>query len=759
MERIHEHYRNADVEVMTVIPEVTDEDSRKRLSNFHQEFKASYTALDDPENSFVTLYGLQADLRVPTVLIIDKPGIVCYMGTSTPWFQMADEIERLRGRKELSFPSAESVVQALKEPDSYIRWKAAEALMDMADETATPALIEALSDESDGVREFAAKALGKIVSEDALEPLTEALDDESNLVRLEVVKSLENMKDERTISPLVRALADSELRRTAAEALAEIDQPELVSKALESSDILNQGDAVEASYAYSSLGFAYQGRRMYNAAISVFLKATELCPDYYHLRTNLVYCYFKTGEAEKAISELLKVLENASPSIGRSKMFWGDGTVEPLSERENCLRRFYGEVARTFEILEAKLSESPQSVVLYETLGNFYYQNRGMYQDAISMYEKAIELSPDSRKNYYHLALAYSRAGVTNKAVAIATGIAEKAPEDAPTRSVIAKVYLNCKMYDDAIATYKKAMELAPDDRERSQYQLGLANSCELVGRHSEAVAEYEDIISNAPDSYEQERACEQLAKACEARGEDEKAVKVYLILVRNSPTSINGWARRDDGTIEPSSTREGRIHRLVELFQNRDKLKELTGILESELAESPEDDVLYETLGRIYDRQEINQKAIAMYEKAQKIDPSNIKIWFRLASVFSRAGMTKQAIAAAKEIAEMESEDAPFQSLVAKIYLDCKMHDDALKVFQKAIALTQAKDGWDKVIYQFGLANCYAGAGRYAEAYAEYENIIQNCPDTYWRDKAKEKLSEIYSKGGCAEYLERDIV
>jgi peroxiredoxin len=118
MERIYQHYQKTDVEVMTIIPGVTDEYNRNRLPSFSQEYKASYTALDDPKNSVIALYALSADLRTPQVLIIDKEGIVRHVGKSTPWTQMAETIEQLRGRtEELNLSTVELAIQSLKNPD------------------------------------------------------------------------------------------------------------------------------------------------------------------------------------------------------------------------------------------------------------------------------------------------------------------------------------------------------------------------------------------------------------------------------------------------------------------------------------------------------------------------------------------------------------------------------------------------------------------------------------------------------------------
>ena len=533
---------------MTIVPGVTDEYSRNRLPSFSQDYKASYAALDDPKQSIISLYALNTDLRTPQVLIINKEGIVRHVGKVTPWTQMADEIEQLRGRtEELDLSNVELALQSLKNPDGYVRWKAAEALGNMGDETTVPALIEALDDKAAGVREFAAKALGEIGDSQAMEPLIDTLEDKSNFVRLEAVKALEGIADEQAISPLVKSLKDSELRQNAANALAEIGKPELVDEALEKHrSILQRAGTYEFPEAYAQLGRAYKEREMYNAAIAAYEKATKRASDSYRRRDyarNLVECYLETGEKEKAATEYLSMIKMASAGSGGIFMSHSDGTVERFSDREWAIRDFVesfqrqGKLGEFSEILETKISELPKDVGLYETLGSIYEQ-QGMNEKAISMYEKVVELQPYNMKNRARLALAYNRADMADKAVTIAKEMAEKGG-DASTRSVMAKVFLDCKMYDEAVEAYKKAVSMAQGNWDRRGYQLGLAKCYDDAGKYTEAAAEYEKIAKTSTDSYYRDIAERQLWTVYSKGNLYDVAIEKYQKMVEANPKDV----------------------------------------------------------------------------------------------------------------------------------------------------------------------------------------------------------------------------
>jgi len=475
------------VEVMTIISDVTDEYDRGRLPSFPREYKVSYTALDDQKNSVIPLYALSTDLETPQVLIIDKEGIVRHVGKSTPWTQMAEDIEQLRGRTEpLDLSTVELATRSLKNPDDYVRWKAAEALGEMGDEAAVPALIEALSDEVSGVREFAARALGEISDSRSVEPLITALEDKSNFVRLEAVKALEMIPDERAISPLTKSLADAELQQNAANALAAIGKPELVNKALkENRAILQRGRGRELAGAYSHLGRAYKEGGMYDAAIAAYEKATKLTTDSYYRRDyvkNLVECYMETGSKEKAATAYLTMIKRTSASGGGVTLHHGDGTVEKFSETEWIIRDFVesfhrqGRLGELAEILEMKLPGTAKDMGLYETLASIY-EKLEMTEKVIPMSEKVAELQSRNMRNHARLALAYNRAGMRDKAVAIAKEMAKRVQGEAFSQNLMVQVYRECEMYDESIALLKKSLQSGSNPDSRKNLTLSLAEN------------------------------------------------------------------------------------------------------------------------------------------------------------------------------------------------------------------------------------------------------------------------------------------
>jgi len=720
LERIYQHYHQKDVAVMAIISGVTDEYYRReRLPRFYQDYKVSYTVLDDQKNSLTNLYVLSANMRAPQVLIVDKEGIVRYVGESTPWMEMAEEIERLLGRtEEFDLSTVELAVQSLKNSDGYVRWKAAEALGWLGDEEVVPALIEALGDEVGGVRELAAKALGEIGDSKAMEPLAAALEDKSNLVRLEAVKALEWMADEQIISQLTKSLKDSELRQTAANALARIGKPELVSKALkEHRAILQRGGTREFAEEYAHLGRAYKEAGMYDAAIDAYENAAKLSPDSYRRKDYtryLVECYMEAGEKEKAATAYLQMIKSASASGSTVSTSNSDGTVEMFSEREWAIRRFVDSLSRQgrlfelAELLEAKLSESPEDVGLYETLGKIYDKEK-MNEEAISMYEKVAELQPHNVKSRALLALAYKRAGMLDKAIATAKEIAKKGG-DASTRSAVAKVFLACGLYDEAAAEYKKAVSMTNSDWERRGYQFGLANSYDKAGKYAEAATEYENIAKSSTSSHYRDIAETNLWKVYKRGNLYDVAIEKYQKMVE-----VNQKDVRAHESLAKAYRRKGELKKAIAEYEEITKLK-------------PDDAKSFENLGDIYKEQGNFEKAATAYEQAINLAPDKNNLHVKLGDCYREQGMLDDAIAEydiskTRLIAEIESGsiDSSVYNQLARFYIKKNIKT------KETISLAQQA----------------------AELGADELMLWDMLGQAYWNDGQKEKARQEWAKTG----------
>jgi HEAT repeat protein len=113
------------------------------------------------------------------------------------------------------------LTEVLKEPRWETRYRAAEALGKMADETAVKPLIRALRDNRDHVRYIAAKGLRDLGNSNAIEPMIILLKDENRFVRIMAVRALGTIGGEKTDAALRQAL-ESENDEKVKEAIREV---------------------------------------------------------------------------------------------------------------------------------------------------------------------------------------------------------------------------------------------------------------------------------------------------------------------------------------------------------------------------------------------------------------------------------------------------------------------------------------------------------------------------------------------------------
>ena len=158
----------------------------------------------------------------------------------------------------------EKLIENLKDKDSKVRKKSAEALGSIGDMRAVEPLIEALKDEDENVRENAAKALGQIKDVKAVEPLIVALEDKDSGVRRYAAAALGNIGDAKAVESLIEALKvgdfyditwgnakfDEDAREAARDALVNIGEPAVESLI----DVLKGEDSNIKKYAAMALG-------------------------------------------------------------------------------------------------------------------------------------------------------------------------------------------------------------------------------------------------------------------------------------------------------------------------------------------------------------------------------------------------------------------------------------------------------------------------------------------------------------------------
>ena len=140
-----------------------------------------------------------------------------------------------------------------------------------------------------------------------------------------------------------------------------------------------------------------------------------------------------------------------------------------------------------FTFWSATLKSSPHSVRAHNNLGN-EYSKIGKYQEAISLYSKAIEIDSEHASSYNNLANAYSDLGQKEKSIPFYEKAIELRPSYAGSYYNLANSYRDLNQEELAISFYKKAIEVNPDYAD-AYYNLGYTYN--IIGRKEDAVVYY----------------------------------------------------------------------------------------------------------------------------------------------------------------------------------------------------------------------------------------------------------------------------
>jgi tetratricopeptide (TPR) repeat protein len=163
----------------------------------------------------------------------------------------------------------------------------------------------------------------------------------------------------------------------------------------------------------------------------------------------------KEDEADKARAEMLK-----APSDQRAQM----------KDKVNGL---YQEALTDFQAAQQGAPEKdPNLHLIYHQIG-YSYEMMGDYNDAITAYQKSVDLKPTSADYYNSLAVAYAKAGKIPEA----TAAMEKAAAIDPVKGAagwgnLGVVLYNANKLTDAIVPLQRATQANPNDA-RAWYLLG----------------------------------------------------------------------------------------------------------------------------------------------------------------------------------------------------------------------------------------------------------------------------------------------
>jgi len=292
------------------------------------------------------------------------------------------------------------------------------------------------------------------------------------------------------------------------------------------------------------------------------------------------------------------------------------------------------------------VSPSVESPETYLQFGDRYLAANNLPL-AIKNYQRALAINPEFVAAHERMGSIYHQQSNFMEAIASFSKAVQLDPQSLESQLGLGNAYQQMGWSELAITHFQKALELHPD-RFLAEYHCKLGDSLQERGRLADAIASYERAISTNPDYIDGYRAIAQ----------------VYF--QSNDPEAVNTIYERAEN------------HR-SELLQAKDYnalgvtyLQKISSIVSDQ-----------ELL-----KEELENKAIACFEKAIQIDPAYADAHCNLGSAFLRRNQLKDAILAYKEAIDIDPNFAQPYFNLGIIFNNIGKVDEAIACFQSAVDL-----------------------------------------------------------------------
>lgn len=251
------------------------------------------------------------------------------------------------------------------------------------------------------------------------------------------------------------------------------------------------------------------------------------------------------------------------------------------------------------------------------------YRNQAQWDDALSLYERALRAAPADQEPRLGLAMTLADAGRHAEALAQAQGLVQARPQDPQAWLALGYVHQASQSHYDAWAAYDKAYALAPDTPEALR---GYVHALQAIGLAQPALSlaeRHPDWLDAATMRTLQADVAANLVRlsALPARAESERYVIADRALQRYD-TLLAEW--QSQGDVPAADIRRLRIDRLGALY-SRHAMQSVIQEYESLAADDPDlPGYALRLAAGAYLEQRQPEEASALFARALALTPAD---------------------------------------------------------------------------------------------------------------------------------------
>jgi tetratricopeptide (TPR) repeat protein len=459
-------------------------------------------------------------------------------------------------------------------------------------------------------------------------------------------------------------------------------------------------------------------------AIEEYKLALNADPNSPQLNDGLADLYFRSGHTREAESTARRLLRTTPDDIQAHKLL-GKIYLRQLSDASNAV----SSASPSGNVLDQAIAEfekivalQPKSVEDRMVLGQLYHVKHDE-KKAEEEFKTAQAMEPDSEEVVLNLARLYGESGdmahaaqvieavpaadrsprmefalgaaydqlkQTKDAIAAYRRAAEMDPEDARTLDALGQALLKDNQLDEALKQFEELVKADPEDAEP------LIHICEIQRRQGK----YEDALATIHkaqklDSMKQDPASQEVLEAgfhegllLDALGRYGEAAQVYEKMV-----DLTSHANGAD-TAEEKNDRSIFLERLGAVYLEENKTDQAIAAFQK-MIEMGGEAALRGYQGEVDAYREAKQfdKAIEVSRKAVDADPKSRELKLMLAAELADQGKADEGLGLARGLLDNSDNDRQVWLALGQMNIRLRRWKDADDAFNKAAALTTKKE------------------------------------------------------------------
>ena len=490
-----------------------------------------------------------------------------------------------------------------------------------------------------------------------------------------------------------------------------------------------------------ALAEQYMHRDQFSKASEIYKQIIAVMPEDLESRAALAQIYSRQDKHEAAISEW-KALRGIDPENTK----YQDGLVAA-----------YQSAGKTDEAIELAQGfiEAEESGVHYARLAKVY-ASIDRVDEAITIYQKAIEINPGDRNVYQALAQLYTRKEDFESAEQMYQYAIQYTGEDWERRNIerqLMELYRRQGKLEDMLQQAESEGMLTFEmQREKAQGYVS-------QGEWEKAAVAYKKAIDMTTQSWERNEVSTELVKVYAQLGQTETAVDLYKTLSRSGFGGVSMMSS-GSGSLQIYFGGDQARESLINAYRSKNKLDELLSYFEAQGEETAEQPARLEITAEIHRTRGDYAEAAKSYQTLSKVQPGKVRSYYHAAAAFNKNGEPEMAQAALNKGETARSNDMQWTqdmwhlAALGSICLEGELYDPAIKLIDEAIMMTGRYGGHQRQPLYNMLAQSYLGAERYEEAANAYQQLENIAEDDGMRHTARAGMRKAYRAGNLYEKL-----